>query len=62
MQDRPREQQAPQEATEHDPAAKVLERWLKIREAQGQRRQAAAAELTPAGATLLAAIKGGRAE
>ena len=62
MQDRPRDEQAPQEATEHDPAAKVLERWLKIREAQGHTKEAAAAELTHAGATLLAAIKGGRAE
>ena len=56
MQDRPREQQAPQEATEQDSAADFVEQWLKIREARGQSRQAAAAELTAAGAALLGAI------
>jgi len=57
MQDRPRENHAPQESTEHDPLAEFLEQWLKIREAQGHTKEAASAELPQAGATLLAAIK-----
>ena len=60
MQDRPREQQAPQEATEQEPAADFVEQSLKIREAKGHTKEAAAAELAHAGATLLAAIKAGR--
>jgi hypothetical protein len=57
MQDRPRELHAPGKNIEHDPAAEFLEQWLKIREAQGHTKEAALAELTQAGATLLATIK-----
>jgi hypothetical protein len=57
MQDRPRENDAPQESTEHDPLAEFLEQWLKIREAQGHTKEAASSELTQAGAALLAALK-----
>jgi hypothetical protein len=56
MQDRPWEDQAPQEATEHDPAAEFLEGWCKIRKAQGRTKDAAAAELTIAGEALMRAI------
>ena len=48
------------EATEQEPAADFVEQWLKIREAKGHTKEAAAAELAHAGATLLAAIKAGR--
>jgi hypothetical protein len=57
MQDRPRENQVLQENAEHDPVAEFLEHWLKIREAQGHTKAAAAAELTTAGEALMGAIK-----
>jgi hypothetical protein len=57
MQDCPRQKHAPQENTETEPAAEFLEQWLKIRIAQGHTKEAASAELTHAGSTLLAAIK-----
>ena len=47
--------QKPSVHQKEEPAAKFIEHWLKIREAQGWPREAATTELNTAAAALLAA-------